>query len=147
MTLPTVRWNPQMENVVFLNQSALLYGSYYSLQIVIHRPFIPSPRKPSGITFPSLEICTNAARSCIHVLDVHSKRVGRASHLSQVDLIMFIIQRAKRVLIGLCTVGKPVQCRHCVIGEYLGCKTVWDDCRPDQGDERGSQSDGYVKVA
>lgn len=75
-----------MDNLVFLSQSALLYGSYYTIQIAVHRPFIPSPRKPSGISFPSLAICTNAARSCVHVLDVHSKRVGRPLPLSLVGL-------------------------------------------------------------
>ena len=47
---------------------------YYHIQILIHRPFIPSPRKPSPLTFPSLAICTNAARSCSHVVDIQRRR-------------------------------------------------------------------------
>ena len=73
-----------MENLVFLGQSALLYASYYTLQITIHRPFIPSPRKPSPLSFPSLAICTNAARSSIHVLDVQYKRTGMPLFSNQV---------------------------------------------------------------
>ncbi|PFH53689.1 hypothetical protein AMATHDRAFT_73129 [Amanita thiersii Skay4041] len=66
-----LRWNPNRENKLFLKQSAALYAIYYHLQIFIHRPFIPSPRNPSVSTpFPSLAICTNAARSCCHVLEV-----------------------------------------------------------------------------
>ena len=79
-----VRWDPTRENVLFLNQSANLYANYYQLQIAVHRPFIPSPRKPSPLSFPSLAICTNAARSCIHVLDVQYKRAGMPTYFNQV---------------------------------------------------------------
>ncbi|KAI0339080.1 hypothetical protein BDW22DRAFT_1431991 [Trametopsis cervina] len=80
---PHLRWDPRMENIVFLNQSACLYTAYYTVQIVVHRPFIPSPRKSSPVSFPSLAICTNAARSCIHVLDEQWRRTGSGSHLHQ----------------------------------------------------------------
>ncbi|THG99014.1 hypothetical protein EW026_g3251 [Hermanssonia centrifuga] len=43
---------------------------------MVHRPFIPSSRKASPVSFPSLAICTNAARSAIHVLDRYYERVG-----------------------------------------------------------------------
>ncbi|TCD62493.1 hypothetical protein EIP91_006814 [Steccherinum ochraceum] len=71
-----LRWDPNREDLLFLNQSASLYAHYYQLQIAVHRPFIPSPRKPSPLTFPSLAICTNAARSCTHVLDVPFRRTN-----------------------------------------------------------------------
>ncbi|OBZ66208.1 hypothetical protein A0H81_13860 [Grifola frondosa] len=75
-----LRWDPNRENILFLNQSAHLYASYYQLQISVHRPFIPSPRKPSPLSFPSLAICTNAARSCTHVLDIQYKRSAPLFH-------------------------------------------------------------------
>ncbi|CDO71787.1 hypothetical protein BN946_scf184939.g11 [Trametes cinnabarina] len=81
-----LRWDPNRENLLFLNQSANLYAQYYQLQIAVHRPFIPSPRKPSPLSFPSLAICTNAARSCIHVLDVQYKRTGRVQFFTQMAL-------------------------------------------------------------
>ncbi|KAI0080937.1 hypothetical protein K474DRAFT_1704231 [Panus rudis PR-1116 ss-1] len=65
-----LRWNPHNDNELFLNQSALLYSKYYQLQITVHRPFISTPNKPSPLSFPSLTICTNAARSAIHVMEV-----------------------------------------------------------------------------
>lgn len=37
-------------------------------QIIVHRPFIPTLKRPNRIGFPSLAICTNSARSLIHVL-------------------------------------------------------------------------------
>ncbi|KAI0697711.1 fungal-specific transcription factor domain-containing protein [Cerioporus squamosus] len=76
MVPPHLQWDPNREDHVFLNQSATLYAHYYLLQICIHRPFIPSPRKPSRLTFPSLAICTNAARSCTHVLDTLTQRTS-----------------------------------------------------------------------
>ncbi|KAF9223941.1 hypothetical protein BS17DRAFT_704855 [Gyrodon lividus] len=66
---PHLRWNATRDvNTPLFTQSSVLYASYYLVQILIHRPFIPSPRKPSPLPFPSLAICTNAARSCAHVL-------------------------------------------------------------------------------
>ncbi|KAI6025452.1 fungal-specific transcription factor domain-containing protein [Pisolithus marmoratus] len=70
-----LRWDPNRDvGTPFFTQSCVLYASYYQLQILIHRPFIPSPRRPSVLSFPSLAICTNAARSCSHVLHVYNGR-------------------------------------------------------------------------
>ncbi|KAL1742414.1 fungal-specific transcription factor domain-containing protein [Schizophyllum fasciatum] len=82
-----LRWNPEMEDELFLRQSVDLYTVYYALQILVHKPFIPTPRKPSPLEFPSLAICTNAARSCIHVNDVYMRRMGHPLHVSFVPLI------------------------------------------------------------
>ncbi|KAG6334450.1 hypothetical protein ID866_4639 [Astraeus odoratus] len=72
-----LRWERNRDvNTPFFAQSCVLYASYYQLQILIHRPFIPSPRRPSLLSFPSLAICTNAARSCSHVLDMYNRRCG-----------------------------------------------------------------------
>ncbi|KXN82670.1 Transcriptional activator protein acu-15 [Leucoagaricus sp. SymC.cos] len=70
-----LRWDPNREDKRFFNQSVVLWSLYYHIQILIHRPFIPTPSKPSPLSFPSLAICTNAARSCIHVVNVQIKRV------------------------------------------------------------------------
>lgn len=78
-----MRWNQYHEFSVFFQQSGILYATYYHIQILIHRPFIPGPRKPAPLSFPSLRICTNAARSCSLVLDVQRKKgdTGPAPHL------------------------------------------------------------------
>ena len=69
-----VRWDPDMQDPTFLHQSALLYSSYYHLQITLHRSFIPIPSKTEANFLPSLTICTNAARSCVHLLEVEQSR-------------------------------------------------------------------------
>jgi hypothetical protein len=72
-----LKWDTTGQNfreLVWFLQSASLYSHYYHLQILVHRPFIPSPRKPSPLSFPSLAICTNAARSCAHVVDLQRRR-------------------------------------------------------------------------
>ncbi|KAG1729861.1 fungal-specific transcription factor domain-containing protein [Suillus paluster] len=78
-----LRWDPNRDINDFFLQSHSLYSSYYHVQILIHRPFIPSPRKPSPLSFPSLAICTNAARSCSHVMDVYRRRSGQSAPYSQ----------------------------------------------------------------
>ena len=85
-----VRWDPTRENILFLNQSANLYANYYQLQIAVHRPFIPSPRKPSPLSFPSLAICTNAARSCVHVTHVVYTRTGDPHWQNMVGPVSFL---------------------------------------------------------
>jgi hypothetical protein len=72
-----VRWDPNREDETFFAQSAVLYSAYYLVQIIVHRPFIPSPGKNSPLAYPSLAICTNAARSCSHVLDIHQRRARK----------------------------------------------------------------------
>ncbi|KAF9463753.1 fungal-specific transcription factor domain-containing protein [Collybia nuda] len=69
-----LRWNPHREDDIFFNQSASLWCFYYHIQILVHRPFIPSPRRPVPLPFPSLAICTNAARSCSHVASIQGQR-------------------------------------------------------------------------
>ena len=84
--LSSVRWDPNREDDTFFNQSVYLYAMYYHIQIIIHRPFIPSPTKPSPLSFPSLAICTNAARSCSHVVDIHRLRARKSLPLTQVPV-------------------------------------------------------------
>ncbi|KAJ7217845.1 fungal-specific transcription factor domain-containing protein [Mycena pura] len=68
-----LRWDPDRTGV-FFDQSATLHTMYYWLQITIHRPYI---HKPTILAFPSLAICTSAARSVIHVVDVWLARLQR----------------------------------------------------------------------
>ncbi|TFK21102.1 hypothetical protein FA15DRAFT_672885 [Coprinopsis marcescibilis] len=79
-----LKWNPGSTNDLFLKQSSALHATYYHVQILIHRPFIPSPRNPKPGAFPSLAICTNAARSCCHVLEAFSRLSPLPSHPFQV---------------------------------------------------------------
>ncbi|KAJ7643219.1 fungal-specific transcription factor domain-containing protein [Mycena rosella] len=69
-----LRWDPDREEDNFFDQSALLYCTYYQVQMTIHRPFIPMVRKDASTALPSLAICTNAARSCSHVSDISTQR-------------------------------------------------------------------------
>ena len=70
-----MRWpiqdSPLGPHSVFFQQASILYATYYYIQILVHRPFIPRPGKPAPLTYPSLAICTNAARSCSQVLEAY----------------------------------------------------------------------------
>lgn len=74
--METVHWDPTREDRLFFLQSAALHCSYYQMQILIHRPFIISSQNPSPLSFSSFALCMNAARSCIHVVDVAHRRAG-----------------------------------------------------------------------
>ncbi|EKM58714.1 uncharacterized protein PHACADRAFT_193830 [Phanerochaete carnosa HHB-10118-sp] len=71
-----LKWDPHQPNDLWASQSASLFAAYYGVRIIIHRPFIPMPRKPSPLPFPSLAICTNAARSCVQALERYFTRFG-----------------------------------------------------------------------
>ncbi|KAI0644483.1 fungal-specific transcription factor domain-containing protein [Trametes meyenii] len=81
-----LRWDPHREDITLLNQSAALYCKYYQTQIFVHRPFLPSLRKSSRLSLTSLAICTNAARSCVHVSDVQCKRTGTPSPFNRLPI-------------------------------------------------------------
>ena len=71
-TVPShLRYDPHEPDDEWLMQSSLLYSKYYNCQILVHRPFIPAKKganETSILNFPSLAICTNAARSISHLV-------------------------------------------------------------------------------
>ncbi|KAJ7495523.1 fungal-specific transcription factor domain-containing protein [Mycena latifolia] len=71
-----LRWDPARTDPVFFDQSVALHCHYSHLQILIHRPFIPTMRKSAPIALPSLAICTSAARTCANMVDVQRRRKG-----------------------------------------------------------------------
>ncbi|KAF8315628.1 hypothetical protein DL93DRAFT_843163 [Clavulina sp. PMI_390] len=77
-TVPAhLKWDPDRQNAAHFMQSAILYTHYYHLQILIHRPFLRPTKGSSSLSFSSLSISTNAARSCIHVLEAVQNNGGR----------------------------------------------------------------------
>ncbi|KDR75218.1 hypothetical protein GALMADRAFT_249193 [Galerina marginata CBS 339.88] len=70
-------WGPDIPDSIFFHQSVFLHVSFYYVQILIHRPFLT---KKSSLSFPSLAMCTNAARSSIHILEVAVTRGFRPTH-------------------------------------------------------------------
>ncbi|KAJ6557317.1 fungal-specific transcription factor domain-containing protein [Mycena vulgaris] len=69
-----LRWDPERSPGPFFDQSALLYATYYYVQIVIHRPYI---HKDTALASASLSICTSAARSTIRIADVWLRKTHR----------------------------------------------------------------------
>ncbi|CBQ67503.1 related to transcriptional activator acu-15 [Sporisorium reilianum SRZ2] len=68
---PHLRYDPHERSDEWLLQSSLLYSKYYNCQLLVHRPFIPAKKAASEksiLNFPSLAICTNAARSISHLV-------------------------------------------------------------------------------
>ncbi|KAF7318508.1 Zn(2)-C6 fungal-type domain-containing protein [Mycena chlorophos] len=71
-----LRFDPNIADPVFFDQSVALECGYHHLQILIHRPFIPMMRKHAPTALPSLAICTSAARACASVVDIQRRRKG-----------------------------------------------------------------------
>ncbi|KIK68679.1 hypothetical protein GYMLUDRAFT_215462 [Collybiopsis luxurians FD-317 M1] len=69
-----LKYNPHQEDDVFARQSVMLYAEFYLARIQIHKRFMCWPGQKSIVTFPSLAICANAARSCVHLLNGHHQR-------------------------------------------------------------------------
>ncbi|KIK55564.1 hypothetical protein GYMLUDRAFT_1017968, partial [Collybiopsis luxurians FD-317 M1] len=87
-----LKYNPHQKDNVFAHQSAMLYIVFYWVQIQVHRPFISRPGQKSALTFPSLAICANAARSCVHLLhDHHQQHEIRFPHLILIPFSCAII--------------------------------------------------------
>ncbi|KJA21189.1 hypothetical protein HYPSUDRAFT_67935 [Hypholoma sublateritium FD-334 SS-4] len=74
----SLQWDPERTDLVTFHQSVHLHTAYSYAQIQIHRPFLI---KKSPLSFTSLAICTNAARSCAHVLEAGMTRGIKASPL------------------------------------------------------------------
>ncbi|KAK1222318.1 Gypsy retrotransposon integrase-like protein 1 [Marasmius sp. AFHP31] len=72
-----LKWDPKVSNHIFFQQSAMLYSTYHWVQIQVHRPFIPRPGQEPILPFPSLAICSSAARKIIHILETMNSRVDR----------------------------------------------------------------------
>ncbi len=129
-----VRWDPKREDSLLFQQSVLLYATYYHLQILIHRPFIPSPRKPSPLSFPSLAICTNAARSCSHVAEVMRKRdLGPAPWV----MVRILPLPTAPLLNG--DLDGRIHVRYRTAPEHLGREAIRSIHRYTKGDVRSTQ--------
>uniref|UniRef100_A0A8H8CP76 Transcription factor domain-containing protein n=1 Tax=Psilocybe cubensis TaxID=181762 RepID=A0A8H8CP76_PSICU len=77
-SLPSyLKWDPNISDSTLFHQASLLHATFNYVQILVHRPFLT---KKSSMSFPSLAMCTNAARSCIHALDAARIKGMRPTH-------------------------------------------------------------------
>ncbi|KAJ7334168.1 fungal-specific transcription factor domain-containing protein [Mycena albidolilacea] len=140
-----LRWNPSHEHADFFEQSHLLYCTYYQIQILIHRVYLPviKPTTPLASlkdaaknnfqAYPSLAICLNAARSISHVADTHRRRVGdKPLPLSQMAVftagivLLLNIWGGKRSGLGLSAdSGQEMIEVHRCMRVLRGCEIRW----------------------
>lgn len=81
ITFWSVHWSPHIEDPLFSDQSATLYITYYLIQIIIYRPFLP-PSLHSVINItphvnmpvPCIAICVNASKCVSRILKAHIPR-------------------------------------------------------------------------
>ncbi|KAJ4467872.1 fungal-specific transcription factor domain-containing protein [Lentinula aciculospora] len=94
-----LQWDPTREDSGHFDQSVMLYTTYYWVQIQIHRPFIARPGEGSVLSFPSLAICANAARSCCHIMEVQRRR--NATLLVMPNLLMALFNASLVLLVNV----------------------------------------------
>ncbi|RDX40746.1 hypothetical protein OH76DRAFT_1365731 [Lentinus brumalis] len=75
-----LQWDPNREDPLHLMQSATLLGHYYQVQIAVHRPFLSAACRDSPLSFPSVIICNNGARSTVQMLEQVYNRLGTLYH-------------------------------------------------------------------
>ncbi|KAJ8081012.1 Gypsy retrotransposon integrase-like protein 1 [Marasmius tenuissimus] len=133
-----LRWDPAQENDLLLNQSAHLYSHYYQLQIYVHRPYIAPSKQRARVPFPSLAICTNAARSCSHVVEVLRLRKGFAlpwvaspAFTSGIILLLNIWGGKRSGWSNdpdkeMAEVHKCMKCLRDCEGQWVGAGQTWD---------------------
>ncbi|KAJ3932402.1 MAG: fungal-specific transcription factor domain-containing protein [Lentinula lateritia] len=68
-----LKWNPHHPDDNAFVQLVVLHGNYYWVQIQAHKLFIRSDSLSTS-SFPSLAICTNAARSFAHIIQAYHSR-------------------------------------------------------------------------
>ncbi|KAL1745833.1 fungal-specific transcription factor domain-containing protein [Schizophyllum fasciatum] len=69
-----LKWNPKEKDRITFEHAACLYTTYLHVQIFVHKPFITALDSRSKLNFPSLAICTSAARACASVMDARTQR-------------------------------------------------------------------------
>jgi len=118
-----LRWDPDRQNEMHLQQSALLYAQYHYLRILIHRPFIRSPEnhsnaQPHPTAETSLTICNHAAQSCSHVLDA----LGRiTSSKTVMPVTLLAAFTSALVLLIPVRVAKTAAIRHIRLLPFQKC--------------------------
>ncbi|KAJ3746401.1 hypothetical protein DFH05DRAFT_1485078 [Lentinula detonsa] len=65
-----IRWDPHNPDTILFHQSLMLQYTYSRLLIQNHKTLL----RPGRMNFSSLSICTNAARSYLHIIQVQHQR-------------------------------------------------------------------------
>lgn len=123
-----LRWDPTRADYRIFSQSAVLYAQYYYCQILVHRPFIPSPSNQVSAGLPSLAICANAARSICNILEASLRRGRQEGELPGRALsVAFMIPAAIASIILLINIYSGKQTpkeRERAVGDIKRCITA-----------------------
>ncbi|KAJ7176196.1 fungal-specific transcription factor domain-containing protein [Mycena crocata] len=134
-----LRWDPERTDTRWFRQSVALYCAYCHVQMTTHRPFIPMIRQAAPTALPSLAICTNAARSCTHVVDVALRRMGNTPAITLLPalttagvVLLLNVWSGKRTGLpphmntALAEVHKCMRAMHVLEGRWQMAGLFWD---------------------
>ncbi|KAJ7066641.1 fungal-specific transcription factor domain-containing protein [Mycena amicta] len=131
-----LRWNPAQKRSDFFEQSVALHCSYHHMKMIIHRTYIPSPKKIASSPkeeSPALAICLHAAKTCSHIVDVYRKRTGdkplplvQGAVFASGLLLLLDIWAGKRSDVGLSTnSGQEMDEIHNCMQSLHVCEERW----------------------
>ena len=147
MDVIAVRWDPEQQDTLFLTQAASLAATHYLFQIAVHRPFMSSTQRNSPLSFPSLIICTNSARSCIQVLDVLYKRTGTPYFRSMVCLGSSFRGPHEALTSSWLRIGILVHVWNSFDDEHTGAETRWPARQHGERPTIGEEGDRDAAIA
>ncbi|KAF8871040.1 fungal-specific transcription factor domain-containing protein [Mucidula mucida] len=90
----SLRWDPRRREESFFRQSAFLHITMYYVQIQAHRPYIPGPDQKHSV-MPSLAICSNAALSCMRIVETQKYR----GYIENVHILAYLYPAAMILLL------------------------------------------------
>ncbi|KAF5366014.1 hypothetical protein D9758_006711 [Tetrapyrgos nigripes] len=147
-----LRWDPKTRNVdialdyqasaerhrILEVQKASLYLTYYCLQIQMHFPLVAKAPGASatltnainGGSDSHLIVCVNAARSCVHLLDMYSEKykVPPLMHIFIRILrlaLILVFNASSRKLNGLDSNSGSAIARDCLRNDWTGHLCSW----------------------
>lgn len=111
-------YSPSEVNTEWLVQSSRIFLIYYSTQALVHRPFVQRYKMATPMSFHSLAIVSNSARSGIHIMSNLTER-GIGSLIGPEAVLRVFIFSSSLLLISYSAARKSYNVSSTLIGDVM----------------------------
>ncbi|PWN38099.1 uncharacterized protein FA14DRAFT_177377 [Meira miltonrushii] len=111
-------YSPSEVNTEWLVQSSRIFLIYYSTQALVHRPFVQRYKLATPMSFHSLAIVSNSARSGIHIMSNLTDR-GIGSLIGPEAVLRVFIFSSSLLLISYSAARKSYNVSSTLIGDVM----------------------------